>query len=682
MDQQPEVFVNDIHADDIKQGLLGDCWFLSALASLAEFPILIRDIFFDYSENYNEKGYYDLLFFKNGKEMKVRVDDYFPCFPHGGPIYSRANGDELWVLVTEKAYAKIHGCYDALRGGDPSDALIDLTGCPCYRYNFKDMEDEIRTDNFFNLIKSYDEKNYVLSASTPGEDHLTETGVRLSNNNNGLVFGHAYTLISIKELSTGQRIVKLRNPWGELEWNGDWSDSSPLWTPEIFEEIGEVVEQVDDGTFWMSWEDLLTNFAAINACIVRREGLIDKPWKKVFREEFEHSLIRKKIKNFDKDNVAVFNEEVSIINKNFIFELTEASTIIIGTHQKDKRIPLTEQYIDSGFVLLKLKDNNEYEFVTAVSPKVGRQVFSQELFLNVGKYIIVPISLGLAFANQVKAKESTDKQNDSVPPALVELNANGKFQFTKEVVQAYTKIFKDLDVNNSGTLSKTEIDSYLLKTEGITLTEDDFINLLNKFNITEKSLTLENFINVQLFYIYNNSGIEQSFTFDKESFKSLFEDKKFNEAIEKLRNELVIMGFNNLLSPPPSRSLVLTLHSTTDNIELKSLPYDEQLLNFAIENFILTKGKLFIQQENYELYNLSHKYNGLSLLVKNLSDKPLIININCTDSTNLVSSRGNLNYRAPIKPKSVQFIEHFSPLNLEESWKFKSSVSFVLAFDN
>lgn len=27
-------------------------------------------------------------------------------------------------------------------------------------------------------------------------------------------------------------LIKLRNPWGKLEWKGEWSSDSPLWTQE------------------------------------------------------------------------------------------------------------------------------------------------------------------------------------------------------------------------------------------------------------------------------------------------------------------------------------------------------------------------------------------------------------------------------------------------------------------
>ncbi|BCS04469.1 uncharacterized protein AKAW2_80270A [Aspergillus luchuensis] len=36
----------------------------------------------------------------------------------------------------------------------------------------------------------------------------------------------------------GQRLLRLRNPWGKKEWTGAWSDGSEQWTPEWMEKLG------------------------------------------------------------------------------------------------------------------------------------------------------------------------------------------------------------------------------------------------------------------------------------------------------------------------------------------------------------------------------------------------------------------------------------------------------------
>ena len=41
----PELFKDGIDPNDIKQGMLGDCYFVAALATLAEWPDRVRKIF-------------------------------------------------------------------------------------------------------------------------------------------------------------------------------------------------------------------------------------------------------------------------------------------------------------------------------------------------------------------------------------------------------------------------------------------------------------------------------------------------------------------------------------------------------------------------------------------------------------------------------------------------------------
>jgi len=56
----------------------------------------------------------------------------------------------------------------------------------------------------------------------------------------GLEDSHAYSLISVHQLTYKNqplRLIKIRNPWGRREWNGDWSDSSSIWTPELKEAV-------------------------------------------------------------------------------------------------------------------------------------------------------------------------------------------------------------------------------------------------------------------------------------------------------------------------------------------------------------------------------------------------------------------------------------------------------------
>ena len=105
-----ELFKN-IGPSDIRQGACGDCYFLSSIASLAENPDRVKGIFLNWS--INKAGCYAMKLFVNGQPHIIVVDDYFPfCERKNDWAFSRSSQEkELWVLLLEKAWAKIHGSY-------------------------------------------------------------------------------------------------------------------------------------------------------------------------------------------------------------------------------------------------------------------------------------------------------------------------------------------------------------------------------------------------------------------------------------------------------------------------------------------------------------------------------------------------------------------------------------------
>lgn len=60
------------------------------------------------------------------------------------------------------------------------------------------------------------------------------------------------------------RLIKARNPWGEQEWHGDWSDRSSKWTPELRKKLG--CEIAEDGVFFIAFEDYLQFFYLTTIC--------------------------------------------------------------------------------------------------------------------------------------------------------------------------------------------------------------------------------------------------------------------------------------------------------------------------------------------------------------------------------------------------------------------------------
>ena len=93
-DKEPE-------PNDIKQDILSFSFLDSCISSLTEKYNLIKRLFI--TNIYNEKGLYKVKLCYNGQWKNIIIDDYFPCIPCSLPIVSSCQGNELWILILQKA---------------------------------------------------------------------------------------------------------------------------------------------------------------------------------------------------------------------------------------------------------------------------------------------------------------------------------------------------------------------------------------------------------------------------------------------------------------------------------------------------------------------------------------------------------------------------------------------------
>ena len=253
-----KVFEDGISPNDIIQGSIGDCYFLSAIGSLCKFSHYIDKLFF--TKEKTKEHLYGVFIFLNGSWKLVLVDDYLP---YSGKrfrkfAFSSSGGKELWVALLEKAWAKINGSYAKIGcGGSPTEVFDILTEA----YSEQIPISPYYKDYIWETMYDSEKKGYIMTAGTSSDIfNLNLEGV-------GLSAGHAYTVLGVLEIDTGkgiEKVVRLRNPYGNGEFNGDWSDYSKKWTPELKKKYNLVIS--DDGDFYMGYDDFLNYYITLGIC--------------------------------------------------------------------------------------------------------------------------------------------------------------------------------------------------------------------------------------------------------------------------------------------------------------------------------------------------------------------------------------------------------------------------------
>uniref|UniRef100_A0A8C2N3P1 Calpain-3 n=1 Tax=Cricetulus griseus TaxID=10029 RepID=A0A8C2N3P1_CRIGR len=267
--ENPRFIIGGANRTDICQGDLGDCWFLAAIACLTlNERLLFRVIPHDQSFTENYAGIFHFQFWRYGDWVDVVIDDCLPTY-NNQLVFTKSNHrNEFWSALLEKAYAKLHGSYEALKGGNTTEAMEDFTGGVTEFFEIKDAPSDM-----YKIMRKAIERGSLMGCSI---DTIVpvQYETRMAC---GLVKGHAYSVTGLEEaLFKGEKVklVRLRNPWGQVEWNGSWSDGWKDWSFVDKDEKARLQHQVtEDGEFWMSYDDFVYHFTKLEICNLTADAL-------------------------------------------------------------------------------------------------------------------------------------------------------------------------------------------------------------------------------------------------------------------------------------------------------------------------------------------------------------------------------------------------------------------------
>eukprot|EP00938_MAST-03A_sp_MAST-3A-sp1_P002461 g2461.t1 len=222
----------------------------------------------------------------------------------------------------------------------------------------------------------------------------------------GILRGHAYGILRIVERTVKHedddddemlRLLQLRNPWGMKEWMGDFSDGDTIWDdyPEIKRELVGKDGFSNDGVFWMSWYDFVSEFNQVFVC----EDRDHKTWHGT---RFEGTW-DKKVSNSCPGGCPRYKTFPS--NPQYAFQVDEPTSIEIVVFQRDIRWldRVTKYKYGVGFVIIRLQGSSSFR-VTKFSSRrdvVGKSrsfVMDRHVYtrlpqkLPAGRYVVVPCS--------------------------------------------------------------------------------------------------------------------------------------------------------------------------------------------------------------------------------------------------------------------------------------------------
>uniref|UniRef100_A0A8C7PCE9 Calpain 9 n=1 Tax=Oncorhynchus mykiss TaxID=8022 RepID=A0A8C7PCE9_ONCMY len=475
--ENPEFIVGGADRTDICQGALGDCWLLAAIASLTlHKETLARVVPNDQGFDRSYAGIFHFQFWQHNRWLDVVVDDRLPAVRNRLVLLHSASNNEFWSALLEKAYAKLNGSYESLKGGSTLEAMEDFTGGVGETYETKSAPTDL-----FNIMKKAYDRGSMMGCSID----ITSSAESEAQTASGLVKGHAYSITGLEEVNyRGKKVklIRIRNPWGQVEWNGAWSDESREWNVIDSSEKKRILQNsMDDGEFWMEFEDFKANYDKIEICNLTPDSLTDETKRKWEVNMFEGNWIRGSTAGGCRNFIDTF-----WTNPQFKLTLLHADdnndkcSVVIALMQKNRRA-LRKEGLDLqtiGFALYEAPADEDHlgkDFFRYNGSKARSKTYinvreiSERFTLPPGNYLLVPTTFQphdeADFIIRIFSEKAAGTMYDIYATSLdrsIQVDNSGQLEFQEfkvfwEKMKKWIMLFISYDTDRSGKMSSYEL---------------------------------------------------------------------------------------------------------------------------------------------------------------------------------------------------------------------------------